>query len=63
MDYVHITIISLEKINKTNMNYLSVTEYAKKYKITRQAVLKRIKRSKLKATKVGTTYIIKEIIK
>lgn len=40
------------------MKYLSVTEYAKKHKITRQAVLKRIKAKKLKAIKIGKTYAI-----
>lgn len=40
------------------MDYLSVTEYAKQAGVSRQCVLMRIKRGKLKAEKVGTTYII-----
>jgi len=36
----------------------TVTEYAKKHKISRQAVLKRINTGKLKAKKVGNYYII-----
>lgn len=45
-------------------NYYSLTEVAHKLGISRQAVHKRIKKNKLKAVKVGTTYIIgKEEIK
>lgn len=40
------------------MNYLSVTEYAKKEGVSRQAILARIKRGTLKARKIGQTYII-----
>lgn len=40
------------------MNLLSVTQYAKKHKISRQAVLKRIISGKIKARKVGATYVI-----
>jgi len=39
-------------------DYYSLTEVAQRLGISRQAVHKRIKRNKLKAMKVGTTYII-----
>jgi excisionase family DNA binding protein len=39
-------------------DYYSLTEVAQGLGISRQAVHKRIKRNKLKAMKVGTTYII-----
>lgn len=42
------------------MNYLSVTEYANQAGISRQAVLKRIEKGTVKATKVGKTYIIED---
>lgn len=41
------------------MKYVTVTQYAKKHGISRQAVNKRIKKGKLKAKKVGNYYIIK----
>lgn len=41
------------------MIQLSVTQYAKRYKISRQAVLKRIKAGKIKAERIGNYYIIK----
>jgi excisionase family DNA binding protein len=45
-------------------DYYSLTEVAQKLGISRQAVHKRIKKNKLKAVKVGTTYIIgKEEVK
>ena len=37
----------------------SVTEYAKKHNISRQATLKRIKTGKIKAKKIGNYYIVK----
>lgn len=43
---------------KTFLRFYSVSEYAKKKGLTRQAVLKRIKRNALTAAKVGKTYII-----
>ena len=47
-----------------NKDYYSLTEVAQKLGISRQAVHKKIKKNKLKAMKVGTTYIIgKEEIK
>jgi excisionase family DNA binding protein len=39
-------------------DYYSLTEVAQKLGISRQAVHKRIRKNKLKAMKVGTTYII-----
>ncbi len=44
---------SLEK------KYLSVSQYAERYKITRQAVLKRINTGKVEALKLGNYYLIK----
>lgn len=41
------------------MKELSVTEYAKNNNISRQAVLKKIKKGQLDARKVGNSYIIK----
>ena len=38
---------------------LSISQYAKMIGISRQAVLKRINKGKLKAQKVGKVYIIK----
>jgi len=38
--------------------YYSLTEVARTLRISRQAVHKRIKKNKLKAVKVGSTYII-----
>lgn len=40
------------------MKVITVTEYSKKKGISRQAVLKQIKRGTLKARKQGTQYII-----
>jgi hypothetical protein len=40
------------------MKEMTVSQYAKKYRITRQAVLKRIWHGSLKARKVGNYYII-----
>jgi len=49
---------------RDRIDYLSLTEAAHILGISRQAVHKRIKKNKLKAMKVGTTYIIgKEEIK
>lgn len=41
------------------MKLLSVKQYAQRNGISRQAVLMRIKRGKLKAEKVGHSYIIR----
>jgi len=41
----------------------SIKEYAKKKKITRQAVLKKIKQSKLKAMKIGEFWVVIEELK
>jgi predicted small secreted protein len=38
--------------------FYSVTQYARKKKISRQAVLKAIKKKKIKAIKVGNVWII-----
>jgi excisionase family DNA binding protein len=47
-----------------NKDFYSLTEVSKKLGISRQAVHKRIKKNKLKAMKVGATYIIgKEEVK
>ncbi|MFA5724699.1 MAG: helix-turn-helix domain-containing protein [Candidatus Omnitrophota bacterium] len=58
----HFQILSKRPMAK---DYYSLTEVAQKLGISRQAVHKRIKRNKLKAMKIGTTYIIgkKEIKK
>jgi hypothetical protein len=41
------------------MQYITATQYAKRHRISRQAVNKRIKTGKIKAKKVGFYYIIK----
>jgi excisionase family DNA binding protein len=41
------------------MKEITVTQYAKKKKITRQAVLKKIALGKLRARKSGNQYLIK----
>jgi len=41
----------------------SIKEYAKKKKITRQAVLKKIKQDKIKAMKVGEFWVVIEELK
>ena len=41
----------------------SIKEYAKKKKITRQAVLKKIKQNKIKAMKVGEFWVVIEELK
>ncbi len=57
----HFQILSKRLMTK---DYYSLTEVARTLGISRQAVHKRIKRNKLKAMKVGTTYIIgKEEVK
>jgi predicted DNA-binding protein YlxM (UPF0122 family) len=38
----------------------SIKEYAKKKRITRQAVLKKIKQNKLKAIKIGEFWVVIE---
>lgn len=42
------------------MKLLSVTEVANQLNISRQAVLKRIDTGKIKAFKVGRSYVIKQ---
>lgn len=37
---------------------MSVTECAKRFKVSRQAILKRIKKGQIKAQKVGNYYVI-----
>lgn len=41
------------------MKQLTVTQYAKRHRVSRQAVLGKIQRGSLKAKKVGNYYIIK----
>lgn len=48
----------LKETMATSKTMLSVTECAERFKVTRQAILKRIKTGKLKTTKVGKTYVI-----
>jgi hypothetical protein len=42
------------------MFYIPVKEYAAKYKLTVQAVYKRIKTGKLKMMKIGTYTLVKD---
>lgn len=43
-----------------SMNYLPVSEYAKKHNITVQGVYKRIERGTVEFKKFGGTYLVKE---
>lgn len=53
------TRIEVPEFSKVRKDLISVTEYARRHKITRQAVHKRIHSGKLKALKVGKYFAIK----
>ncbi len=50
----------MEKIIIEKSEFLSVSQLAKILKISRVAVLKRINRGAIKATKVGPNFVIKK---
>ena len=42
-----------------NGNYITISQYAKRKKITREAVLKRVKNRSVEAKRLGSIWVIK----
>jgi hypothetical protein len=58
LDNMKTSIIIKKKKDNLTIDMKTISQYAKEKGITRQAVLKRIKKKKLKAVKVGSVWII-----